>query len=181
MSSLELCFYSFMLVQSTAVHFSLSPVTCSWHISRVSNQRIHEKCLAFFLRSCKVLSVFFVTLNSFSNNFDPNRKILHCLKETKKIFVKKNRGFVGLEFVKTCHEHYTGPFPRIPNLRIHDSSHQAVSRQSLSRHDSHQSGMAVIRQVWQSSSSHKTVYKDIIQALDSWNWRRKGLISLNYV
>ena len=40
---------------------------------------------------------FFVKINSFSN----------ILKENKKKLVKKNRGFVDSEFVKTCHEHVT--------------------------------------------------------------------------
>ena len=47
---------------------------------------------------------FYGKINSFSYIFYPNRKILHCLKENKKNFVKKNRKFVDSGIGKTCVE-----------------------------------------------------------------------------
>ena len=48
---------------------------------------------------------FFVKINSFSNLFFYlNRKILPCFKRKQENFVKKNRGFVDLEFIKAYHE-----------------------------------------------------------------------------
>ena len=46
-------------------------------------------------------TVFFVNINSFSNIFYLNRKILPCLKRKQ-----KNCGFVDSGFLKTCHENY---------------------------------------------------------------------------
>ena len=51
-------------------------------------------------------SVFFVKINSFSNVFDLNRKILPCFKRKQETFrEKKIHGFVDSEFVEACHEH----------------------------------------------------------------------------
>ena len=47
-------------------------------------------------------------INSFSNVFYINKKLYLILKENKKTFVKKKRGFIGTDFVKTCHKHLTG-------------------------------------------------------------------------
>ena len=50
---------------------------------------------------------YFVKMNSVSNIFDLNRKILPHFKGKQEKFGEKNRGFVDSEFVKTCHEHVT--------------------------------------------------------------------------
>ena len=50
---------------------------------------------------------YFVKMNSVSNIFDLNRKILPHFKGKQEKFGEKIRGFVDSEFVKTCHEHVT--------------------------------------------------------------------------
>ena len=54
---------------------------------------------------------FFVKINSFSNIFDLNWKILPCFTRKQEKICGKIRGFVDSEFVKTCHEHVIGLFP----------------------------------------------------------------------
>ena len=60
----------------------------------------------FSFRGAELQSVFFVKINSFSNIFDLNGKILPCFKrKQEKIREKeKNHGFVDSEFVEKCHE-----------------------------------------------------------------------------
>ena len=46
----------------------------------------------------------FVKINSFSNIFDLNRKVVPCFKWKQEKCHEKNGGFVDSEFVKTCHK-----------------------------------------------------------------------------
>ena len=71
-------------------------VTCDI-FSQILNLRIHdffqEKCLVHICILKELQSFFFVKMNSFSNIFDLNRKILPCFKRKQENFPKKIRRF----------------------------------------------------------------------------------------
>ena len=55
----------------------------------------HQKMFCFLLKE----------IQSFSNIFVLNTKILPCFERKQETFCEKNCGFVDSKFLKTCHEH----------------------------------------------------------------------------